>query len=143
MAISSEQPRTTTTQSADTNMVQAIQEVSERAQVLVREEIELAKSELNEKVSALVKGAAIGVAAGVFAIFGLTMLLHGFAWLAFWAIPFPDGTQFWGFFIIAGVLFLIGGLAGFLAARAFKRGAPPTPDMAIDEARRIKETVTR
>jgi uncharacterized membrane protein YqjE len=141
MAISSEQPRTTTTQGADTNIAQAIQEVSERAQVLVREEIELAKSELNEKISSLVKGAAIGVAAGVFAIFGLTMLLHGFAWLAFWAIPFPDGTQFWGFFIIAGILFLIGGLAGFLASRAFKRGAPPTPDMAIDEAKRIRETV--
>lgn len=140
MAISAEQPPTTT-QGGNANIAQAIQEVSERAQVLVREEIELAKSELNEKISLLVKGAAIGAAAGVFAIFGLTMLLHGFAWLAFWAIPFPDGTQFWGFFIIAGLLFLIGGLAGFLATRAFKRGAPPTPDMAIDEAKRISETV--
>ena len=125
----------------DANIAQAIQDVSERAQVLVREEIELAKAELSQKVTLLVRGAVIGAAAGVFAIFGLTMLLHGFAWLAFWAIPFPDGTQFWGFFIIAGILFLVGGLAGFLAARAFKKGAPPTPDMAIDEAKRISETV--
>jgi hypothetical protein len=69
------------------------------------------------------------------------MLLHGFAWLTYWAIPFPNNTVFWGFFIVAGVLFLIGGLAGFLAARAFKKGAPPTPDLAIDEAKRISETV--
>jgi hypothetical protein len=143
MAVSSEQMRTrrTTDSGPNANIAQAIQEVSERAQVLVREEIELAKSELNQKISSLIRGAVIGAAAGVFAIFGLTMLLQGFAWLAYWAIPFPNGTQFWGFFIIAGVLFLIGGLAGFMAARAFKKGAPPTPDMAIDEAKRISETV--
>jgi hypothetical protein len=143
VAVSSEgsPPRTPVDTGANANIAQAIQDVSERAQVLVREEIELAKAELNQKITLLVRGAVIGAAAGVFSIFGLTMLLHGFAWLAFWAIPFPDGTQFWGFFIIAGILFLIGGLAGFLAARAFKRGAPPTPDLAIDEAKRISQTV--
>jgi hypothetical protein len=39
------------------------------------------------------------------------------------------------------VLFLLGAIAGLIAARAFKRGAPPTPEMAIDEAKRIRETV--
>ena len=143
MAVSSEQPPAGTPVDGgpNANIAQAIQEVSERAQVLVREEIELAKAELNQKISLLVRGAVIGAAAGVFAIFGLTMLLHGFAWLAFWAIPFPDGTQFWGFFIVAGILFLIGALAGFLATRAFKKGAPPTPELAIDEAKRISQTV--
>ena len=38
--------------------------------------------------------------------------------------------------------FVLGGLAGFLAYRAFKSGAPPTPDMAIEEAKRIRETVS-
>jgi hypothetical protein len=142
MAVSSEQPRTRKTTDANANIAQAIQDVSDRAQLLVREEIELAKAEVTQKVSSLVRGAAIGVAAGVFAIFGLSILLQGFAWLAYWAIPFPNGTQFWGFFIVAGILFLFGALAGFMAARAFKRGAPPTPDLAIDEAKRIKETVS-
>ena len=141
MAVSSEQPRTGKQGDSNANIAQAIQEVSERAQLLVREEIELAKTEVNQKISSLVRGAAIGAAAGVFAIFGLVFLLHGFAWLAFWAIPFPDGTQFWGFFMVAGILFLFGALAGFLAARAFKKGSPPTPELAIDEAKRISETV--
>jgi uncharacterized membrane protein YgcG len=123
------------------NMAQAIQEVSDRAQLLVREEIELAKAEVSQKVAKLVKGAVVGIAAGVFVIVGLFLLLEGLAWLAYWAIPFPDGTFFWGFFVVAGALFLFGALAGFMAARAFKRGAPPTPDMAIDEAKRIRETV--
>ena len=42
---------------------------------------------------------------------------------------------------MAAVLFLLGALAGYIASRAFKSGAPPTPQMAIDEAKRIKETV--
>ena len=44
----------------------AITEVSERAQLLVREEIELAKTEVTEKATKLVKGAIVGIAAGVF-----------------------------------------------------------------------------
>ena len=39
------------------------------------------------------------------------------------------------------MLFLVGALAGYIAARAFKSGAPPVPEMAIDEAKRIRETV--
>lgn len=123
------------------NIAQAIQEISDRAQLLVREEIELAKAEVTEKVTKLIKGAVVGIVAGVFMLFGLFLLLDGFAWLAYWAIPFPDGTYFWGFFVVAAVLFLLGALGGYIAARAFKSGAPPTPQLAIDEAKLIKETV--
>jgi uncharacterized membrane protein YqjE len=126
----------TTTQ----NIAQAIQEVSDRATLLVREEIELAKAEVTDKVTKLLKGAVVGIAAGIFAVFGLIYLMHGLAWLA-WFEFFPDNQFFWGFFIVAAVLFLLGALAGFIAARAFKSGAPPTPQLAIDEAKLIKETV--
>ena len=117
----------------------AVQEITERAQLLVREEIELAKAEVSEKVSKLVRGAIVGTAAGVFAIFGLTLLLHGLAWLLY-ALVFDD--VYWGFFVVAGILFLLAGVAAFLAARWFKGGAPPTPEMAIDEAQRIRQTLS-
>ena len=84
--------------------------------------------------------AVVGIVAGVFAVIGLLFLLHGLAWLIYYLL-FPDGTYFWGFFVVAGVLFLFGALAGFLATRAFKRGSPPKPELAIDEAKRIRETV--
>jgi uncharacterized membrane protein YqjE len=126
----------TTTQ----NIAQAIQEVSDRATLLVREEIELAKAEVTEKVTKLIKGAIVGIAAGIFVVFALIYLLHGFAWLT-WYELFPDQQYFWGFFIVAAVLLLLGALAGYIAARAFKSGAPPTPQLAIDEAKLIKETV--
>ena len=117
----------------------AVQEISERATLLVREEVELAKAEISEKVGKLVRGAVVGSAAGVFGIFGLSILLHGFAWLLF-ALVFDD--IYWGFFVVAGVLFVLAGVSALLAVRWLKGGAPPTPDMAIDEAQRIRDTLT-
>jgi len=130
-----------TPQNNTQNIAQAIQEVSERAQLLVREEIELAKAEVSAKVSKLIKGVVVGIAAGIFVVCALLFLLHGLAWLAWYELPIGRTQYFVGFFVVAGVLFLLGALAGFIAARAFKRGAPPTPEMAIDEAKRIRETV--
>jgi uncharacterized membrane protein YqjE len=121
---------------------QAIQDVTDKASLLIREEIELAKTEVIEKVTKLIKGAVVGIAAGIFAVFGLIYLLHAFAWLI-WEIIHGDVSGPWvGYIIVAGVLFVLGGLAGFLAARLVKRGAPPVPKMAIEEAQLIKETVT-
>ena len=64
-----QQQTDTTTQ----NIAEAIQEVSERASLLVREEIELAKAEVTEKVTKLVKGAVVGIAAGIFVVFALDL----------------------------------------------------------------------
>jgi uncharacterized membrane protein YqjE len=143
MAISTEEMRARQegAQASTAAIAQAIQEVSDRAQILVREEIELAKAEVTEKITVLIRGAVIGIVAGVFALVGLLFVLHGFAWMAYYLLPVPNQTYFWGFFLVAGVLFVLGGLGGFLAARAFKRGSPPTPQLAIDEAKRIQETV--
>jgi hypothetical protein len=125
-----------------TNLVQAIQDVSDRASVLVREEIELAKAEVTEKVTKLGKGAAVAAAAGIFVLGALIMILFGLAWLAYWAIPFPAGQYFWGYFTVAAVLLLLAALAGYVAYRALKAGSPPAPKMAIAEAKLIKETVS-
>jgi hypothetical protein len=129
---------TDTDHNSAAGIADAVNEISERASLLIREEIELAKAEVAQKVKRLVKGAVVGLAAGIFVIYGLSVLLHGFAWLA-WFELFPDNQQFWGFFVVAAVLFILGGLGGFLAAKLFKAGAPPTPDMAIDEAKKTKE----
>jgi hypothetical protein len=107
---------------------------------LVREEIELAKAEVAEKVTKLLTGIVVGVAAGVFVVTGLLFFLHGLAWLAWFALPVGNQSFFWGFFIVAGLLFVLGGVAGFLAARFVMASTPPVPKMAIDEAGKIKRT---
>ena len=119
---------------------QAIQDVTEKLSLLVREEVELAKTEVTEKASKLIKGAVVGIVAGIFAVFGLIYLLHSGAWAIYDII---DSDSPWlGYLIVAAVLFVLGALAGFIAARLVKRGAPPTPQMAIEEGKLIKETVT-
>ena len=110
-------------------------EVSDRASVLIREEIELAKTEVTEKVNRLLRGSVAGLAAGVFLLAALMLLMHGVAWL----LNDLVFNNFWaGFFVEAGLFLLIAAAAGLFAWRAFKRGAPPTPDMAIEEAKEIK-----
>jgi uncharacterized membrane protein YqjE len=123
-------------QDADKGLGEIVAEVSEKASLLVRQEIELAKAEISEKVSKLTKGTVVGVAAGVFAIFGITMFFHTLAWFLFDIFDF--GAIWVGFAIVTGMLFLLAVLAGLFAARLFKKGAPPTPDMALEEARRTR-----
>ncbi len=124
------------------NIAAAIAEVSERATVLVREEIELAKAEVTEKARKLVKGAIVGVVAGIFFLTALVFVLVGCAWLLYYFLPGGDFTYFWGFFAMAAILVVLGVIAGLIAARAVKRGSPPMPNMAIEEARKIRETVS-
>jgi uncharacterized membrane protein YqjE len=122
---------------ADKNLGEIVSEVSEKASLLVRQEIDLAKAEVTSKVSKLTKGAAVGAAAGVFAIFGITMFFHGLAW--FFNDLFNWNNDLWaGFAVVAAILFLLSILSGLLALRLFKKGAPPVPNMAIEEAKRTR-----
>jgi len=131
----------TTDNNSQANIIAAINEVSDKAQLLVREEIELAKAEVTAKLQTLARGLAVGVAAGIFVIAGLVLFLHGLSWLAYWLLPVPTYAYFWGFFLIAGILFVVGGIAGYLAARWLKSVQSPTPEMALEEAKLIRETV--
>ena len=120
---------------AGKSLGEIVGEVSEKASLLVRQEIELAKAEVTSKVSKLAKGAAVGAAAGVFLVFGITMLFHTLAWLL---NDLNNWDPWTGYAIVTALLFIFGLLAGFLALRLFKKGAPPTPDMAIEEAKRTR-----
>jgi uncharacterized membrane protein YqjE len=123
------------------NIAQAITEVSEKASLLVREEIELAKAEISARVTKLVKGAIVGFAAGIFFVVGLLYLIESAAW-GVWDVSGWGDNYWFGFLVVAVVLFLLGALAGMLAYRAVKAGAPPTPELAIEEAKKIRQTVS-
>ncbi len=122
-------------------IAESITDISENVLTLVHEEIELAKAEVEEKVSRLIRGLVVGFAAGLFVIGALFIALDGFSWLAWWGLPVGTTEFFWGFFLVAGVLILLAALAGGLAARALRMGSPPVPSMALEEAKRIRETV--
>jgi H+/Cl- antiporter ClcA len=123
--------------SGEKSLGEIVADVSEKASLLVREEIELAKAEVTDKLSKLGRGAAIAAAAGVFLVFGVTMFFHGLAWFLDDVFNWEDNVWV-GFAVVTALLFLLAGVAAFIAVRLFKKGAPPTPDLAIEEAKRTR-----
>ncbi|HWA55476.1 MAG TPA: phage holin family protein [Solirubrobacterales bacterium] len=114
-------------------------DVAEKSSSLVREEIELAKTEVSEKVGKILRGSVVGLAAGVFAFLALILVMEGVAWLL--AEEVFDGNAWPGFFVEAALFLLVAALAGFVAYRSVQAGAPPVPEQAIQEAKLTKETL--
>lgn len=115
-------------------------DVAERVSILVREEIALAKAELTEKATNIGRGAVVGIAAGVFVLMALAMLMHAIAW----AINDLLGIEsaIWvGFLIEAVFWFLVAAGAGLFAYKSVEKGTPPTPEMAIEEIKETKATL--
>ncbi len=132
-----EVPTPPTPSQADVESIgELVFQISDRASVLVREEIELAKTEVSEKVNRLLTGSVVGLVAGVFVLLALAMIMHGVAWAL--NDLFFDDDVWAGFLVEAGFFLILAGIGGLIAYRSFKKGAPPTPDMAIEEAKEIK-----
>ena len=112
-------------------------DISEKTSYLVREEIQLAKAEVTEKATKLGQGAGIAIAAGVFVLMGLAMLMHGIAWLL--DDLFFSEHVWIGFMIEALFWFAVAAAAGLFAYRKFQAGSPPTPELAIEEAKRVRQ----
>lgn len=124
---------------ADKTIGELVFEVSERTSVLIREEIELAKTEVSEKVSTLARGGAVGVAAGVFAFLALILLMHAFAL----GLNSLFGWGAWVGYLVEGILFiLIAAGAGWFAYNSFEKTGPPIPTDAIEEAQKTKALLT-
>jgi uncharacterized membrane protein YqjE len=125
--------------SDERSVTELVFDVSERASSLVREEIELAKAEVGEKVAKILRGSAVGVAAGTFAFLALILVMQGVAWLL--AEEVFDGNAWPGFFVEAGLFLLVAAGAGYFAFRSVQAGAPPLPEQAIEEGKKIKSTL--
>jgi uncharacterized membrane protein YqjE len=116
-------------------------DVAEGMSGLVREEIQLAKTEVAEKAGKIAKGAVVGISAGVFAFLALILVMEGIAWLLNEEVF--NGKTWPGFFIEAAVFLLVAALAAFIAFKAVKAGSPPVPEQAIEEAKLTKEMLTK
>jgi hypothetical protein len=111
-------------------------QVAEHASSLFRLELELATLELKKKVTNLGVGIGLGIAAAVFAFYGLGFLFATIAaglatamstWLAILIVTL-------GLFVVAAVL-------GLIAANRIKKGTPPIPEQAIEEAKLTTEAI--
>jgi hypothetical protein len=114
----------------------ATKQVAEHASALARLELELAALELSRKVKSLALGIGLALAAAILLLFALGFGLASAA--AALAIPL---STWLGLLIVAGGLLLLIGVLGMLAMRMFKRGAPPVPTQAIEEAKLTGEAI--
>jgi uncharacterized membrane protein YqjE len=128
--------------SNDRKVGELVFDVAERVSILVREEIALAKVELTEKVTNIGRGAVVGIAAGVFVLMALAMLMHAVAW-GINDILGIESAVWAGFLIEAGVLLVLAAVAGLIAYKAVKKGTPPMPEMAIEEIKETKATLQK
>ena len=114
----------------------AARHVADHATAIAKLEVELAVIELKRKVVSLGLGIGMGVGAAVFAVFGLGFL---FATIG---IALAIVLDPWlAFLIVTALLFGLAGLLGILAIGAVKRGTPPVPEQAIEEAKLTTEAL--
>ncbi|HEY2652058.1 MAG TPA: phage holin family protein [Solirubrobacteraceae bacterium] len=117
-----------------------VTEVSERMSTLVREEIELAKAEMTVKLMSIARGTVAVAAGAVFGVFAVIFALAAIAWGINDVVVAGVGNIWIGFAAVFGVLLILA-LAAFTFAWRKLRVGPPVPNMAIDEAKKIRETV--
>jgi Putative Actinobacterial Holin-X, holin superfamily III len=113
-----------------TPVSEAARNVAEHASSVAKLELELATLELKKKVAAFGVGIGLGVGAALLAFF-----MVGFG-LATIAAALATFLPWWlALLIVTGALLLLAGLLGMLALGAIKKGSPPVPEQAIQEAK--------
>jgi hypothetical protein len=119
------------------NLATVMTDVSERVTVLVKEELELAKAEVRQKVKSLSKGLIAGAVGAVLALLFIPFALATLAW----GLNSAFGSLWLGFVVVTALLLVLMGGAFLFAWRKLKVGAP-MPKSAIEEAKKIRETVS-
>jgi hypothetical protein len=120
----------------DAGLGPAAKGVVDHASALARLEVRLALLELKAKLAALGVGIGLVAGAGIFALYTL-----GFGLAAVAAALATVVSTWLALLIVAAVLLAVTGTLGLLGRRAIKRGVPPLPEQAIEEAKRTSDAV--
>ena len=110
--------------------------VKQRAESLVRLNLELAKLEAKKKVAALGVAAGLAFLAVVLVVYGI-----GFAF-ATAAAGLSEALPLWlSLLIVTGVILVLAAIAGLLARRSARKASPAKPSQAIEEAQQTVEAL--
>jgi hypothetical protein len=108
----------------------AARQVADHAKSIVGLEVELASLELKRKLTALAVGIGLAVGAALVGLFALGFLLATLA--AGLATFMPTWLAL---LIVSLFLLVVAGVLGVLGLGRIKRGSPPVPEQAIQEAK--------
>lgn len=125
-------------ESAEKSLGEIVTDVTQKATLLIRQEIELAKAEVTQKLKRLSSGAVFLVIAGVLLVY---FSLFAFVFLALGLNDWLNLKPWVGFLIVAAVFLLVAAVLGLLGIRAVMKGAPPTPQLAIEEAKKTRAAI--
>lgn len=113
-----------------------VSDLTDQVKRLVRDEIRLGVLELQRK------GTRMGVGAGLFGAAGLIAVFGGGAVVAAAIMALALVLPGWAAaLVVAGVLFLIAGIAALVGRAQIKHATPPVPEEAIEGVRKDVEVV--
>ncbi len=119
--------------SGEKSLGEIVADVTQKLQLLIREEIELAKAEVSTKVKKLGTGAGMATAAlvtllffSIFFFIGIAELLNDLFW---------DDYPWLGYLVVAAFFLILTIVLVMVGLRLIKKGSPPAPEMAIEEAK--------
>jgi uncharacterized membrane protein YqjE len=126
-------------QDTDPTIGRLVSDASRDLSSLVRNEIRLAKSEIQISVKAGGLGIAMFVAAGFFAMMALIMLSVAIAYFINWN---GQGLSLhWAFLIVFGFYLLIAAVLGLVGVRKVKKVR--APEKALAQANETKQILKR
>jgi uncharacterized membrane protein YqjE len=134
-------PETTdrgTNQAGDQSVSDLVTQLSEQTATLVRQEMKLAQTELQEK------GKKAGIGAGMFGASGLVAFFGAACLIAAAVLALATAVDSWLAAVIVGVVLLaVAGVAALLGKKQIEEATPPAPETAMRSMKRDVDTVKR
>jgi uncharacterized membrane protein YqjE len=122
----------------DRSVGELVNELSQQTSTLIRQELRLAQTELQEK------GKRVGIGAGMFGGAGLVALYGLGALVAAAIIGIGTLLEPWIAAVVVGaVLLAVAGVLALSGRKQVERGTPPLPEQAIESAKRDVNEVKR
>jgi membrane protein implicated in regulation of membrane protease activity len=114
----------------------AARRVADHARSLVRLELELAAAEVKHKLATLAAGIGLGLAAALLGFFAVAFALAAAAAGISTTLPVWEALliMFGGLVVLAGILAASG-------VALLRRGSPPVPEQALEEAKLVTEAL--
>jgi hypothetical protein len=133
---------TARTPAAAKSTAELVRDVTELVPRLVREELNLAKAELTTKGKHAGVGAGLFGGGGLFAFFGLAVLI------AAAVLGLAEAVPAWASaLIVAAVLLLVAGALALVGRSQVRQAVPPLPEQAVDSTKHdvqaVKESARR
>ena len=126
---------------SQTSVVGLVRNLADDTKKLLRQEIELAKAEVTEKISFFGRNTAVLAAGGFIAYAGFIVLLMGLGWLVAWALQ-KAGMEpvLAGFIGLAGVGLLIAAVGAIFLMKGLKAFSTESlsPQRTIHTIQRLK-----